>query len=87
MSNMENILSLGYVRMVYPWITACGIANPNSCRNPGVQLDVLRFLVQMNNITINLVKVKSYGRCNETTGICSGLGIIMTRIQPKDSTS
>ncbi len=71
---MKSILRLGYVRTIYPWISACGIAHPNSCKNPGVHLDVLRFLAQLNNLTIHLVKAESYGTCNVTTGICSGLG-------------
>ncbi len=80
LKTMKNILRLGYVRAVYPWITTCGIEDPNSCRYPGVHLEVLRLLAHMNNLTIYLVKAESYGRCNVTTGICTGLGTVKFRI-------
>ncbi len=34
------------------------------------------FLAHMNNLTINLIQAESYGACNVTTEICTGLGSV-----------
>ncbi len=69
----KKILRLGCIRATYPWISDCVLNDlySTNCKKPGILVEIMKYLANMLNYEIEVIKTEDYGNCEK--GSCTGL--------------